>query len=65
MTKTYLAKVPGPVPRDVIRQIRKGVELDDGFRDTRVWSRFLLHKFRVPSGIYWGRRSHFVIKKLL
>jgi 23S rRNA pseudouridine2605 synthase/16S rRNA pseudouridine516 synthase len=31
VTKTYLAKVPGPVPRDVIRQIRKGVELDDGF----------------------------------
>ncbi|WP_083948210.1 pseudouridine synthase [Thermobifida cellulosilytica] len=31
VVKTYIAKVPGPVPREVIRRIRKGVELDDGF----------------------------------
>ncbi|GAB3206011.1 pseudouridine synthase [Marinactinospora thermotolerans] len=29
--KTYIAKVPGPVPREVIRQVRAGVELEDGF----------------------------------
>lgn len=28
--KTYLAEVPGPVPRGVGRQLRDGVELDDG-----------------------------------
>jgi 23S rRNA pseudouridine2605 synthase len=28
--KTYLATVPGPVPRAVLRQLRSGVELDDG-----------------------------------
>ncbi|MGL4173239.1 MAG: pseudouridine synthase [Actinomycetota bacterium] len=28
--KTYLAEVPGPVARDVGRQLRAGVELDDG-----------------------------------
>lgn len=28
--KTYLVEVPGPVGRDVLRQLRKGVELDDG-----------------------------------
>ncbi len=28
--KTYLAEVPGPVARDVGRQLREGVELDDG-----------------------------------
>ena len=31
VVKTYIAKVPGPVPREVVRRIRRGVELDDGF----------------------------------
>lgn len=30
VAKTYLAEVPGPVPRTVIRRIRDGIELDDG-----------------------------------
>ena len=29
--KTYLAEVPGPLPRSVGRDLRAGVELDDGF----------------------------------
>lgn len=28
--KTYLAQVPGPVPRDLGRRLREGVELEDG-----------------------------------
>ncbi len=28
--KTYIALVPGPVPREVGRQLREGVELEDG-----------------------------------
>jgi pseudouridine synthase len=28
--KTYLAEVPGPIPRDLGRRLRAGVELDDG-----------------------------------
>ena len=28
--KTYLAEVPGPVPRDLGRRLKAGVELDDG-----------------------------------
>ncbi|HEX2705973.1 MAG TPA: pseudouridine synthase [Candidatus Lustribacter sp.] len=28
--KTYLAQVPGPIPRDLGRRLREGVELDDG-----------------------------------
>ncbi len=28
--KTYLADVPGPIPRDLGRRLRAGVELDDG-----------------------------------
>ncbi len=28
--KTYIAKVPGPVPHRVVREIEKGIELEDG-----------------------------------
>ena len=28
--KTYVAQIPGPVPRDLGRRLREGVELDDG-----------------------------------
>ncbi|MFD0803612.1 pseudouridine synthase, partial [Streptomonospora algeriensis] len=30
VVKTYVAKVPGPVPREVGRRVRAGVELEDG-----------------------------------
>ncbi|MFC7328402.1 pseudouridine synthase [Marinactinospora rubrisoli] len=30
IVKTYIAMVPGPVPREVVRQLREGVELEDG-----------------------------------
>ncbi|HEX5511030.1 MAG TPA: pseudouridine synthase [Actinomycetales bacterium] len=30
VAKTYLAEIPGPVPRDLGRRLRAGVDLDDG-----------------------------------
>jgi 23S rRNA pseudouridine2605 synthase len=30
VNKTYLAEVPGPVPRNIGRQLRDGIELEDG-----------------------------------
>ena len=30
VTKTYLAEIPGPVPRDMGKRLRAGVELEDG-----------------------------------
>ena len=30
VSKTYMAEVPGPVPRDLGRRLRAGVELEDG-----------------------------------
>ena len=30
VAKTYLAEVPGPVPRDLGRRLREGIELEDG-----------------------------------
>jgi 23S rRNA pseudouridine2605 synthase len=31
VTKTYLAAIQGPIPRDLGKQLAKGVELEDGF----------------------------------
>lgn len=28
--KTYMAEVPGPIPRDLERRLRRGIELEDG-----------------------------------
>ena len=30
VSKTYMAEVPGPIPRELGRTLRKGIELDDG-----------------------------------
>lgn len=30
VAKTYMAEIPGPVPRDLGRRLRAGIELDDG-----------------------------------
>ncbi len=30
VSKTYMAEIPGPVPRDLGRRLRRGIELDDG-----------------------------------
>ncbi|MFD3683464.1 pseudouridine synthase [Nocardiopsis sp. NPDC058631] len=30
VVKTYIAKVPGPVPHRVVREVQKGIELEDG-----------------------------------
>jgi 23S rRNA pseudouridine2605 synthase len=31
VAKTYVARIPGPVPRDLGRRLRDGVELEDGY----------------------------------
>jgi 23S rRNA pseudouridine2605 synthase len=30
VSKTYMAEVPGPIPRDLLRRLKSGVDLDDG-----------------------------------
>jgi pseudouridine synthase len=30
VAKVYIAEVPGPIPRDLGRRLKKGIELDDG-----------------------------------
>lgn len=65
VAKTYVAEVPGPVARATVRQVRDGVQLDDGpvrvdaFRVLdRVGSRAL-----VEVTVYEGRKH--VVRRLL
>ena len=44
--KTYLADVPGPVPRDLGRRLLSGIELDDGVAD-RQYLREVLQAERL------------------
>jgi 23S rRNA pseudouridine2605 synthase len=63
--KTYLAEVPGPIPRDLGRRLRAGVELDDGpvavdsFRVVDVAS----GRAVVEVGLHEGRKH--VVRRLL
>lgn len=65
VAKTYLAEVPGPVPRDLGRRLRAGVELEDGpaavdrFRVVDTNGRSVLVEVELHEG-----RNH-IVRRLL
>jgi 23S rRNA pseudouridine2605 synthase len=65
VSKTYLAEVPGPVPRDLGKRLREGVELSDG--PVRVDSFRVLDSFgnkaMVELVLHEGRKH--VVRRLL
>lgn len=65
VAKTYVALVPGPIPRDVGRQLRAGIELDDG--PARADSFAILeatpHKALVEVTLHEGRNH--IVRRLL
>ncbi|MDP9394822.1 MAG: rRNA pseudouridine synthase [Actinomycetota bacterium] len=63
--KTYLAEVPGPVPRELGRTLRKGVELEDGpaaVDDFRVVGR-AGNRVMVEVVLHEGRKH--IVRRLL
>ncbi|HEX6921219.1 MAG TPA: pseudouridine synthase [Actinomycetes bacterium] len=65
VVKTYLAEVPGPVPRDLGKRLRQGIELEDGL--VRV-DRFRLvstvgNRVMVEVSLHEGRKH--VVRRLL
>lgn len=65
VTKVYLAEVPGPIPRDLGRRLREGVELDDG---PAVVDRFRVvgssgRKAQVELTVHEGRKH--IVRRLL
>ncbi len=65
VVKTYLAEVPGPVPRDLGRRLREGIELSDG--PVRVDSFKVVDSFgakaMVELVLHEGRKH--VVRRLL
>ena len=63
--KTYVALIAGPVPREVGRQLRAGVELDDGLAsvDTFAIVETTPHKALVEVSLHEGRNH--IVRRLL
>lgn len=63
--KTYEAEVPGPIGRGVERQLRKGVELDDGLAKVDSFKMIDFHNNRalVQVVLHEGRKH--IVRRLL
>ncbi|MFJ8045635.1 pseudouridine synthase [Kitasatospora sp. NPDC096147] len=65
VTKTYLAAIQGPIPRDLGRQLQKGVELEDGWArvdDFKVVSN-LGKNYMVEVTLHEGRKH--IVRRLM
>jgi len=63
--KTYLAEIPGPVPRDLGKRLREGVELDDGLVKVDSF-RMLDHKpGRALVEIILHEGRHHIVRRML
>ncbi|GAA4869515.1 pseudouridine synthase [Kitasatospora terrestris] len=65
VTKTYLAAITGPIPRDLGKQLERGVELEDGFArvdDFKVVSN-LGKNYLVEVTLHEGRKH--IVRRLL
>lgn len=65
VAKTYVAEVPGPIPKDLGRRLRSGVELEDGPAKVDSFDVLDLHANRavVEVVIHEGRKH--IVRRLL
>jgi 23S rRNA pseudouridine2605 synthase len=65
VAKTYVAEVPGPIPKDLGRRLRAGVELEDGPAKVESFDVLDLHANRavVEVVIHEGRKH--IVRRLL
>ena len=65
VAKTYVAEVPGPIPKELSRRLRAGVELEDGLAKVDSFDVMDLHHNRavVEVVIHEGRKH--IVRRLL
>ena len=63
--KTYLAEIPGPVPRDLGKRLREGVELDDGLVQVDSFKMIDSKPGRALVEIVLHEGRHHIVRRLL
>lgn len=65
VAKTYMAEIPGPVPRDLGRKLRAGVELDDGPAKVDYFDVVDVHNGRAVVEIVLHEGRKHIVRRLL
>ncbi len=63
--KTYMAEIPGPVPRDLGRRLRAGVELDDGIAKVDHFEVVDLHAGRAVVEVVLHEGRKHIVRRIL
>ena len=63
--KTYMAEIPGPVPRDLGRRLRAGVELDDGPAKVDSFEVVDVHNGRAVVEVVLHEGRKHIVRRLL
>ena len=65
IAKTYLAEVPGPIPRELPRRLRAGIELDDGLAMVDSFDIVDLHNNRAVVEVVLHEGRKHIVRRLL
>ena len=65
VAKTYMAEIPGPVPRDLGRRLRAGVELEDGPAKVDHFDVVDVHNGRAVVEIVLHEGRNHIVRRLL
>lgn len=65
ITKTYMAEIAAPVPRDLGRRLRKGVELDDGPAAVDAFEVVDMHAGRAVVQVVLHEGRKHIVRRLL
>ena len=63
--KTYMAEIPGPVPRDLGRRLRAGVELEDGIAKVDHFEVVDLHAGRAVVEVVLHEGRKHIVRRML
>ncbi len=63
--KTYLAEIPGPVPRDLGKRLREGIELEDGLVQVDSFKMIDSKPGRALVEIILHEGRHHIVRRLL
>jgi len=63
--KTYMAEIPGPVPRDLGRRLHRGIELEDGLVKVDSFEVVDVHNNRAVVEVVLHEGRKHVVRRML